>query len=315
MLGVDYTNPDDRAKYPDTFITRKNLDKKNPFDVMVIVLYFSFTTLSTVGFGDFVPRTNDERIVGIFILVFGVAIFSIIMGSFVEILQKFKSLNEEFSDERLSSFFEIMRHFNNNQLIDQQLKTDIEKHFEYKWVQDRNQPFNDEIGSHFMMQLSADTEHRILRDYMFMDFLAAFKELFDLEKFKSDKEYIRYQWSDDIYAKFMNQLIRMLEPRREEKNVILINENEEWSEVFFFVIGSFTIGFEINKRQYYVLRYNNTNVGTEPISFQHRQVIGALGVTFNKRAKFSYKTLTTCEGYTIRKKNWKVLFKENPEMG
>lgn len=81
---------------------------------MVIALYFSFTTLSTVGFGDYAPRTNDERIVGIFILVFGVAIFSIIMGSFVEILQKFKSLNEEFSDERLSSFFEIMRHFNNN---------------------------------------------------------------------------------------------------------------------------------------------------------------------------------------------------------
>lgn len=165
-----------------------------------------------------------------------------------------------------------------------------------------------------MMQLSADTENRILKDYMFMEFLAAFKEIFDLEKFKSEKEYIRYQWSDDIYAKFMNQLIRMLEPRKEEKNVVLINENEEWSEVFFFVIGVFTIGFEINKKKYYVLKYNNTKVGTEPISFQHRQVIGALGVTFDKRAKFNYKTLTTCEGYTIRKKNWKVLLKDNPEM-
>lgn len=65
----------------------------------------------------------------------------------------------------------------------------------------------------------------------------------------------------------MNKLIRMLEPRREEKEVIIINENEEWNEVFFFVNGSFTIGFEINKKMYFVLKYNNSNVDMDPISF------------------------------------------------
>jgi len=119
-----------------------------------------------------------------------------------------------------------------------------------------------------MMQLSADTENRILRDYMFMEFLDAFRELFDLEKiFESYKVYIRYQWSDDIYAQFMNKLIRMLEPRREEKNIILINENEELNEVFFFVNGQFAIGFEINKKRYFVLRYNNTTCNSDLITF------------------------------------------------
>lgn len=80
-----------------------------------------------------------------------------------------------------------------------------------------------------------------------MEFLEAFHEMFDLEKIRSSKQYVRYQWSDDIYGQFMNKLIRILEPRKEEKEVILVNENDEWAEIFFFVTGTFTTGFEINK--------------------------------------------------------------------
>ena len=35
-----------------------------------------------------------------------------------------------------------------------------------------------------------------------------------------------------------------------------------------------------------------------------KNVIGAYGVTFNKRALFIYKTYTECEGFFIRKKEW-----------
>jgi len=38
-------------------------------------MYFSFTSLSTVGFGDYHPRSNSERLIGAAMLVFGVAIF------------------------------------------------------------------------------------------------------------------------------------------------------------------------------------------------------------------------------------------------
>lgn len=42
--------------------------------------YFALTTLSTIGFGDFYPVSDYERLVGAFMLLFGVAIFSIFMG-------------------------------------------------------------------------------------------------------------------------------------------------------------------------------------------------------------------------------------------
>ena len=47
---------------------------------MIVAIYFAFTTLSTVGFGDYHPRSMAERIIGAIILFFGVAIFSIFMG-------------------------------------------------------------------------------------------------------------------------------------------------------------------------------------------------------------------------------------------
>jgi hypothetical protein len=50
------------------------------FEITVKLVYFTFTTLSTVGFGDFNPKSNVERLIVAFGMLLGVAIFSIIMG-------------------------------------------------------------------------------------------------------------------------------------------------------------------------------------------------------------------------------------------
>ena len=97
-------------------------------------------------------------------------------------------------------------------------------------------------------------------------------------------------------------ILRSLEPRYEEKDVILIHELDEFNEVYFFNRGTYEIGFEINHQPYYVLRYKNSNV------------IGAYGLTFNVRALFQYKTFTSCEGYSIRKENWIRILKENEQI-
>jgi hypothetical protein len=58
---------------------------------MIIMWYFAFTTLSTVGYGDFHPKSDRERIVAAFVLLFGVAVFSFIMGNFTEILVAYRT--------------------------------------------------------------------------------------------------------------------------------------------------------------------------------------------------------------------------------
>lgn len=64
------------------------------YDVTPILLtYYSFTTLSTTGFGDIHPKSDAERIIAIVMLMVGVAVFSAIMNVFIHILDQFMMMN------------------------------------------------------------------------------------------------------------------------------------------------------------------------------------------------------------------------------
>jgi len=96
-----------------------------------------FTSLSTVGFGDFRPYSSLERLVCATVLLLGVAIFSYIMGKFIEILDVFKSLNDSLDDgDNLGKFIGILRKYNNNKPIDPDFKLKLEIYFDYRWNND-----------------------------------------------------------------------------------------------------------------------------------------------------------------------------------
>lgn len=99
----------------ETFITSFDLDphepkRTNPHN-MSLLMYFAYTTLSTVGFGDFNPRSDSERLFCILILLLGVAIFGLILGNFDEIIRRFHNLDHEFENEdELNKFFDTLKH-------------------------------------------------------------------------------------------------------------------------------------------------------------------------------------------------------------
>ena len=86
-----------------------NLKIMNDFDFVVVIIYFTFTSLSTVGFGDYYPITDGERIISSFILLFGVATFSYTMGELHSVM--FNSINnlDEAKDIKLDQFFGLLR--------------------------------------------------------------------------------------------------------------------------------------------------------------------------------------------------------------
>ena len=65
----------------------------------MVLTYFTVTTMSTIGFGDFYPISNEERLLGSFLLLFGVALFSVFMGLLLEMIQKINSLDNNSSEE------------------------------------------------------------------------------------------------------------------------------------------------------------------------------------------------------------------------
>lgn len=56
------------------------------------------TSLSTVGFGDYYPKNDYERIVGSFILLIGVTVFSYIMMKLADTIINFNIMNGESMD-------------------------------------------------------------------------------------------------------------------------------------------------------------------------------------------------------------------------
>ena len=97
FIWQDYTsqfNPVS-AMFPTQFQKLHDLDKRQSAEVLLIMLYWAFTTLSTIGLGDYYPVSNYERSVMCVGFVLGVAMFSVIMKMFIRILNKMLKLNEK----------------------------------------------------------------------------------------------------------------------------------------------------------------------------------------------------------------------------
>ena len=134
----------------------------------MIITYFAFTSLSTVGFGDFNPRSDYERVMIAMILMFGVAIFSYVMGNFLEILNKFQKFDETLDHgDDLSKFFGLIKNFNMGLDLKQSLKIEIEEFFDYKWINDKNQSFEVEEDTKILEQLPTDVQSRIFSDFLY----------------------------------------------------------------------------------------------------------------------------------------------------
>lgn len=108
---------------PPGFLTYYKLTDKTAEELTLISLYFSLTSLTTIGLGDFVPRNSPERIVCSFMLLFGVAIFSYIMNNLLSLVNQYDEHTGEYDDgDELNRFFGTLTKFNKDKPIDQKLR-------------------------------------------------------------------------------------------------------------------------------------------------------------------------------------------------
>jgi hypothetical protein len=105
----------------------------------LISIYFAFTSLSTVGFGDYYPVSSLERIVCAFVLLIGVAMFSYILGELIQGVTRINRLNKPFGkEEDLDRFFKILYYFNNSKPIDSSIEQNIRSFLKIVWEHNKN---------------------------------------------------------------------------------------------------------------------------------------------------------------------------------
>jgi len=72
------------AEEEPNFLVHFNFVDKDMYYITNTLTYYAFTTLSTVGLGDYHPRANIERIIISFLMMIGMVITSKIINLFVE---------------------------------------------------------------------------------------------------------------------------------------------------------------------------------------------------------------------------------------
>ena len=82
----------------------------------------------------------------------------------------------------------------------------------------------------------------------------------------------------------------------------MFKELEEIQEVIFVQQGTVHVGFEINRKEKFVVQFAN------------KVVIGAYNCAVNKKTIFIYKAVSDVSGYMLRKEIWQDLMNDYGEI-
>lgn len=103
-------------------------------------------------------------------LLFGVMIFTSMMGKLIDQLNQFKRTTQEDDDESqtLVYFFGVMRKFNGNKNLNEKLIHDFEHYFVHYW--DNNPAMTVQFEWYqLVMQLDQEHKHKLLCNFLYME--------------------------------------------------------------------------------------------------------------------------------------------------
>ena len=81
-----------------TFISHYDFYHKEDHVKFITMLYYTMTTLATIGFGDYHPKADEERMFSVIIFFVGVSITLYLMVCFIQIIMKFQQLYVDFDE-------------------------------------------------------------------------------------------------------------------------------------------------------------------------------------------------------------------------
>lgn len=215
MYSVSYDNLD-----PDSFeyiIVNKSDEKITSNSEMYITcLYWAITTMSTVGYGDFSPKTTTERIVGILIMITSSYIFGFIIGNISSTLEKQGQKQRERRE-----IITNLNYFMKTNKFSSHLKNKTRKFLDFTFAHKKS----DNAKAIDMLNLLSEPLQKQILSYTNGALLTS-KEIF--------KHYDEF---------FINKLTRILESQIFSPGDFLIQEGF-YSKGMFFVIGGMVIIYD-----------------------------------------------------------------------
>jgi hypothetical protein len=265
--------------YPqNNFIKRYLLNNYTQIERLVITCYFALTTLTTVGYGDYVAQNNAERIFAIFIMLLGVAVFSYVMGSFTDLISNYeKKLGSRDRSADLHNWLSLLSKFSKNKHLDINLVKKIDSHFVYFWKHDRNYDLSKKDS--YLSSLPKALKLKVM-EFLWADIFNAFNNFF-----------LYLGNNKDNYFKFYYNISFCLMPRHFAVDEIVYQPDEDIEEMYLITEGLCEIGYKLNS-------------DSEVIYSKHikeNDWIGDFYILFNVRTKYYYKSAVDMRTFGIDK--------------
>ena len=158
---------------------KHDLNDEGNIDIILVNVYFSLTTLTTVGFGDKRPTNGFEALLCVIILFCGYITFSLLQGQLHDMISILDSIDNDFEDSvSLQKFIGQLRRFNNGMKLKDDIEDNIKDFFHYKWENDKNIFLLTEKEQMIMEQLPRDVQVEIFQKFLYKDFLMQFRRFF-----------------------------------------------------------------------------------------------------------------------------------------
>jgi len=243
----------------------------------VASMYWAFSTLTTVGYGDISARTPQEQIYAMVMMLVGVSWYAYIVSSMSTIMSSFDAQNKAVRDKML-----CVNEFIRTAKLPSELSKQVRDFFEFKLGRSQHaflisSNYNvdellDELGS----GLRADV-------LLYMD-----RHLISKIPFLQDK-----------VPQFVADIISMFQPMVFQEGNFICKEGTQADEMFFLVKGKAGI--------YY---------GSKLIVvIEEGAYFGEIGCIMGGIRRAGVKALSVCELQALSRRNLNMLLAEYPEVG
>ena len=247
---------------PDSWVVRLGYIDSSNIELYIISFYWTLTTVTTVGYGDITAGTTIERIYNLFIMSFGVLLYSFAIGALSSIVSTLDQKSEEMN-QKLQILSSIKKEFNLEQNIYDKVRKVI------KYDLSRNQKdkmvFLQELPNKLRIELSQIMHDKVIQNFYFFrdqpsDFFAYVAPLLKPVKFsQNDYLYKCQDMIDEMYFVAKGTVIFCLEKRYGEKEIREIKKNNNFGEIEMCLNEKLSFNIKIKSRncELFVLKKND----------------------------------------------------------
>lgn len=121
----------------DSWAARAGVAGSGPMDQYIRSIYWTITTMTTVGYGDITPARSIEYVLSAIIMLMGASLYAFIIGSVASLLSSIQAAKNRHW-ERIDSVTEFLR----QRQVPAEIDAKVRNYYEYAWEHDRGMDKN-----------------------------------------------------------------------------------------------------------------------------------------------------------------------------